>query len=78
MRASEGLDRVHTQSASHLGDCQHCGQAFTRRVRGGHGRFCSARCRARWHQARQAARLGELADLVAQAAALVRALQGKR
>lgn len=55
--------------------CAQCGAAFASRPRGRAARFCSARCRGRWHADRRRRLLGELAETLAQAAALARELR---
>jgi hypothetical protein len=58
--------------------CEHCGTEFAPRRRRKDTRFCRTGCRAAWHAAQRAARLGELERLLAQAVALVRELQEGR
>jgi endogenous inhibitor of DNA gyrase (YacG/DUF329 family) len=59
-------------------DCDQCGGPVVRRPRGRRdARFCSGRCRARWHAAQRSARLTELDDLLGRVAALVRELRKK-
>jgi hypothetical protein len=55
--------------------CEQCGSTFEPRRRRKDGRFCRAQCRARWHQARRAAALRELAILLANAARVVAELR---
>lgn len=51
--------------------CARCETPFEPKARGRGGRFCSARCRARWHAARRTALVMELAQLLERAATLV-------
>jgi len=55
--------------------CQQCGGLFIPRRRRKDTRFCSARCRARWHADRRVALLAELDELLTRAAQVVRELR---
>jgi hypothetical protein len=55
--------------------CEHCGTSFEPKPRAHGARFCSARCRGRWHVERRDRLLAALAETLERAAALVRELR---
>jgi endogenous inhibitor of DNA gyrase (YacG/DUF329 family) len=55
--------------------CLACGAPVVRRPRGRDAKFCSTRCRSRWHARHREAALVELEAAIARAAALVATLR---
>ncbi len=76
---ARAANSVLTQSGRIPGEdpivCAQCATPFERRPRGRNAKFCSTRCRSRFHAAQKAALLDELATTLARATALVRELR---